>query len=337
MASTPDFFAPNNNWVKLRTSLENYFSDHFIYREWMILRYKREVRKRFGQGITDKVIIGKNGWLYLSDDRSIEDFLGKRKVPDEAIDNLIINWEKREKHLAEKGIRFLIVIAPNKQSIYPNNLPSQIQKRSGKTVLQRLRERMVLRDNQPTYWLDLIPGLLAQKAKGPLYYQTDTHWNDRGGYYGYLQIRDTLENWFPNQLPPDHVKFLADSPKKGGDLARMLLAETDYSEIHPKYAPNPMCAKKVINSDYLSTAFLQANQTRGGKGTILTSCADAKIKALVFRDSFGAALLPFLAENFNVSFFTWSRYSSAVAEEAIATYQPDIIIEQYAERFLLLE
>jgi len=337
LATVPDFPHDWDQWQHFSEGVENYFSDNFGYREWLIGRYNRELKKRFNKGLTSKVLVAEEGWLYFTGDDLLEDYLGDRVVPDEKLDILIETWAEREKRFAALGISYLVVIAPNKQTVYPEFLPPQFFEKKGTTVLERLRRRIMQAGTPPGYWLDLLPELLPEKTKHRIYQKTDTHWNKHGGYNAYQQIMNRLSVRFPDQIFSNRFKYIKDEPGKGGDLAKMIMADDEYIEIRPKYEAVPVCAEKTPGTTYLPTVYHTAKQGAGENRSILTTCGDATLKALVFRDSFSIAIIPFLAENFSTAIFAWQRYDPLVVEEAIIKYQPDIIIEEINERMLFLD
>ncbi|RLA10981.1 MAG: hypothetical protein DRQ60_10520 [Gammaproteobacteria bacterium] len=336
LAAIPHFPRNWDEWQHLGEGVENYFSDHFGYREWQIRRYNRELKKRFNKTITSNVLVGEQGWLYFTKNELIEDYLGEKPLSNTQIEEILNKWAKREADFAARGIRYLLVVAPNKQSIYPEYMPSQLLGRNGTTRLDQIRHRIEDKGTPPTYWLDLSPSILTAKAYYRVFDKTDTHWNSHGAYTGYIQILDQLTDWFPDNNFSNQFKFLEDTSGDGGDLAKMMLAEKDYKEIRPRYEIPSSCVTRTNATEFLQSAYEVASENEKGRRPVLTTCHAAKLKALIFRDSFTTRMLPFLAENFNTAVFAWQTYDPTVVEEAILKYQPDIVIEQVVERGLFL-
>jgi hypothetical protein len=62
---------------------------------------------------------------------------------------------------------------------------------------------------------------------------------------------------------------------------------------------------------------------------------DAQLRAVVFRDSFATALVPFLAEDFSRIAFYWPRprkHQLPLDPALIETEKPDIFIDEWVER-----
>lgn len=86
-----------------------------------------------------------------------------------------------------------------------------------------------------------------------------------------------------------------------------------------------------LKTEDVSTVKIEDIDPPGDKGTIIY-CPTAKInKAVIFHDSFGKSLYPYLASNFKPSVFVWSNDFNP---EIIKKEKPDIIIQQLVERRL---
>ncbi|MCP3890040.1 MAG: hypothetical protein GY702_14390, partial [Desulfobulbaceae bacterium] len=66
--------------VNFTYNFENYYNDHFGFREFLIYRYHREMKKRFGLSGTPRALQGKGKWLFYTGDNLLEDFQGNRKL-----------------------------------------------------------------------------------------------------------------------------------------------------------------------------------------------------------------------------------------------------------------
>ena len=49
--------------------------------------------------------------------------------------------------------------------------------------------------------LDLRDALTRAKARHPVYYSTDSHWNDYGAYTGYVEIMRRISKYYPDARP----------------------------------------------------------------------------------------------------------------------------------------
>jgi hypothetical protein len=67
----------------------------------------------------------------------------------------------------------------------------------------------------------------------------------------------------------------------------------------------------------------------------MTKVGTALPRAIIFRDSFFTAMVPFVAEHFSVSRFIWERWNSRTQmDEILDEFNPDIVIEETVERLI---
>src|SRR5262249_33668926 len=134
----------------------------------------------------------------------------------------------RKAWLDERGIRYLVVAAPDKQSIYPEFLP-RLARRHGPAPLDQLLDRC-RRDPNLTI-LDLREPLRGARPAGPLYLLNDSHWSPAGVYASYASTVQALDFWQPKLTPAPPTEF-ATQPVQfhGGDLARLLGLADECSE-----------------------------------------------------------------------------------------------------------
>jgi len=158
------------------------------------------------------VIVGARGWLFYAGEQSMQNYLHQNSPPAAELDDWASRLQERRTWFAAHGIRYLFVVAPDKQSIYSEYMPRYLAPQHGDTRLDQLSRRLF----REAAWLDLRPSLRSAKDSGPLYFQLDTHWNDRGAYYAYRAIMQRLG--LPALARPESK--LAEY-QRAGDLARM--------------------------------------------------------------------------------------------------------------------
>ncbi len=111
-----------------------------------------------------------------------------------------------------------------------------------------------------------------------------------------------------------------------GDLWRFI-GQVDKLEIDPYYIEqkSPIRAQ-LVGSDDGYWSEMKVN--------------DPSLPRLVmFRDSFGFCLIPFLAEHFSFSLFQWAwapTTNIVVDQEIIEQYNPDIVIIELVDRYISL-
>jgi alginate O-acetyltransferase complex protein AlgJ len=171
-----------------------YFRDHFGGRDRLIHWNNRLKYTLFRESPVDYVIVGRNGWLFYSAEIDIRNFAGRWPHSSADIDTWLNRQDERERQYAAEGARYLIVVVPDKQTVYSESVPYRYGPQAPGVldeILARLEFHPRLR------LLDLRPALLRHKDT-ELYYKTDQHWNSHGAFVAAQAITDVLRPDLPN-------------------------------------------------------------------------------------------------------------------------------------------
>ncbi len=142
--------------------------------------------------------------------------------------------------------------------------------------------------------LDLRPALLEAKKIRPAYYQTDTHWNDWGGYIAYREIITHLQRHFPSIRPRSLENFQFEQAEfKSGDLALMLSLPDIFREKEWRIVAKTPLRARVIPAGDLETG------NRFAPLTVHTCASGPLPAALMVHDSFAHPMKQFLSEDFS--------------------------------------
>src|SRR5262245_57932336 len=97
---------------------EAYFNDHFGFRKRLIQGLS--VAKVLGLGVSSNpdVIMGKDGWLFYAGDGSYDYYRATKPFTPAELERWRQVFQQRHDWLAERGIRYLVFFAPNKETIY---------------------------------------------------------------------------------------------------------------------------------------------------------------------------------------------------------------------------
>lgn len=268
----------------------------------------------------DLVLIGREGWLYYTGDRSIEDYQGLEQLSPLALERIDANLNRVRAQLEGQGIAFQIAIAPDKQTIYPEYLPEEIQKLQPGTRLDQILAYNQLHAGAPM--LDLRAEMQLRKQTEVIYYRTDSHWNNLGAYYAYAQIMQTLTLKFPALEPRPLSDYTITKRQVSGlELAYLIWKQNELTD--EMVTLSPLFERRAEPAD---VPFLPQNSML----TFARQVDDPSLPtAVIFRDSFGTNLVPFFEEHFRRVVFVWS---SRVDLELVAYEQPDIVILEVVER-----
>jgi alginate O-acetyltransferase complex protein AlgJ len=307
--------------------LENYYNDHFGFRKRLIRWNNRWKRELFNESTLPNVVTGRDGWLYYSGDGMIENCLGLPQFNLQELREWQSLLETRRDWLARRGIGYLFVVPPNKESIYPEFLPKWMVKTRPTTRLDQFFAYM--KTNSAVEILDLRPPLLEAKRTGLVYMKTDTHWNYAGAFVAHQELMRTLSRQLPGRDPLPLSSFKQTSTQiTGGDLARMLGQEqTMLEKEYPSFAPIPPLQPLT---PVTSLQLLPGNKWNKLMEPVFTENTNRIGKAIVFRDSFAGFLVPFLGYYFEkITYFSEQNWEPAFIEKE----KPVVVIDEMVERF----
>jgi hypothetical protein len=319
---------------KFFSDIDSYLNDHFGFRDWMVFRYQREVKKRFGINTVSKVHKGTNDWYFFSKDNALENFTGRKLLSTNDLNKWLETLRAKQRWLDKQGILYLFVVPPDKPTIYGEFIGEPWLSEKGKTRLSQLKSAIEGDEKSP--FLDLSPPLVEKGRDEILFFKSDTHWTPYGAYLGYLTIAEKLESLFPGmQFKKDFTfsKTVTRTCEKKsntcGDLTNMLLDYDSFDESFKVVDAFPRCA---VDPDSKHN-FSNLNDTAPDP-YIAKSCPTKDLRVLVFRDSFFQALEPYFSENFKEVIYLWKSYDQKNIEELLSFFKPDIVIEEEAERSL---
>ena len=165
-ASWPQYTSGWHGLKEYEAGLEKYFNDHFGFRKQLI-HWQLQWQLAFFNGGRSDVMIGKDGCMFF-DERGmhlVENFQGLRPFSTQELAELERLHEARRDWLAERGGQYLFVVAPDKQSIYPDLLPSWLKPTGRPTKLDQFFNYM--RENSGVAVPDLRPALRAARQTSP--------------------------------------------------------------------------------------------------------------------------------------------------------------------------
>lgn len=258
---------------------EAWYQDHFALRREAIALYSYLNLRVFGSSDVDDVLVGSDGMLFYRD--TVADYEGTSVWDEEQLRVVSRNLEYMICALDEIGVPFYVAVAPNKNSIYPERMPEAYARYAGEGNQDRLYACLRALAVEP---IDLKATLTAHKEQGPLYFSTDTHFNERGAA---LAARQILAELAPDADAPP-VEPMGSHVYREGDLARMLGLEGRLSEEAPS----------VYTGDLPDQVNLSEREV------VLEGSGEENV--LIFRDSFGVGIIPYLYDAFLQSTYRWS-------------------------------
>lgn len=300
--------------------LENWYTDHFGGRATLIYYGARWQMDWIGLPSNRNVVVGKDEWLfydqfYRPGQALFADFRGKVNFSDEQLKRILENLQETQRALAVCGIKFYLVMPPDKQSIYPDKMPFS---RASETRTRADQLFAALHANPSLRSVDLRPVIQSarQTETLPLYLKTDTHWNSLGAYYGVHALMQAMKSdGLPVHDAIDRKAYkLESTPHPGGDIAVSLLSLPGYF--------TDTKIRMTLSHDTAEQIDKERQHYRNPK---------QQGRLLVYGDSFSEQMLPFLAQRFGE--VTGVRQARIDGHD-FQTSHPNIVVLEVLERLL---
>ena len=307
--------------------LDQWFADRVGLRYPMIYLGTKLHVDLLHRPLDNHIFLGQDGWMFWSDDgestpATMIDARGKLRFKPAEVQQIDTELQVVRDRFIACGIPLVILIAPNKQSIYGENIFGA-HRTPPQTRFGALMES--LSAPAKSLIVDARGSMLAGKQRNApttLFNKTESHWNDLGAYYGYRAVIDALSKLTPVPYPErtalDHYT-LSVAPYPGGDMATRVLFspwrfKDDNVELRPKI---PVKEVFIEHRNY---------KTRNPQG---------RGRLLLIGDSFTYHLTPFLAQHFEE---VHRHIRETIDGAIVGSYRPDVVlwvtVERHAYRLL---
>ena len=289
--------------LRFLSDISDYLADRFWLRQELVTAHNR-LLAALGGGEAADVIAGRDGWLYYA--QTLDDYTGAAAMRDAELDAAARNLALMQEYCEARGVAFLFVPTPNKNSLYDAAMPDYGVK-AAEHDARRLLRRL---DAEGVANTDLFAAFAAQSET--LYFAHDSHWNAKGAALAADEINRALGR---------------QSGYFSGDFSETVPHTGDLFEM--RYP-----AARDGETDYVYGEALryerEGSDTRPDSITINTH-GEGDGTLLMFRDSFGNALYPYLADSFAAARFSRATaYNLTLAEKLGA----DCVVVELVERNL---
>jgi hypothetical protein len=321
LAAWPQLRSDAASLRALPEQLTRYFEDHFAFRVRLV-RWQAIVRLHaLGVSPSASVIMGRDGWLFYADDGAMEDYAEAPPFTGAELELWRHALQDTSDWLRARGIAYLFVIPPDKHVIYPEYMPDTIRRAAVSRIDQLVSH---LRQHSTVRVVDLRPALLAAKPRERLYHRTDTHWNDRGAFVGYQSIVDALTQEIPGLRSASRSAFEPRVVRSAGlDLAGMLGLSEVLREEDLVLVPRRPATARILEPQHPNRRLTHAR--------IVTEAPNRGPRAVVFMDSFGPGLVPFLSEDFSRVVYLWQ---DNMDPQVVQQEGPQVVIQELVGRAL---
>lgn len=249
--------------LQFPAQFEDWLDDHVGLRAFWRQGYA-SLHAAMGASVSEKVIIGKDGWLYF--DETIADYTGVGALTEDERWQVKTVLETLDRAL---DVPLTVMFVPNKSSVYPQYMPDMYPRTQEPTAAQWLLENC---------GADLIDVSAALTEDG-LYHKTDTHWNNYGARIGAGVLIEHLNAITGVQAEVPDPAGACSFEDYEGDLGQMLFPQNPPEDYQLVYADAGQ--KYEYEGRYRTPEDL----------TITTSGGEAPLKLLMLRDSFTNLLI----------------------------------------------
>ena len=293
--------------IGIMSDLGAYFEDHFAFRN-QIVAADGTLQSMFGVCASDSVVKGTHDWLYYTS--SVPDYQRTNLLSDKAIRNAAHNLKLTQNLLSQRNIAFLVTIAPNKNSLYPSQMPYYLLPGDGDSNADNLSAKL---KEVGVNYADLFAAF--RETDETLYLKRDSHWNEKGAVLAY----DTILSAAGKPHDPYNDVPVFRTKTEVGDLGKMAYSVAAPAEWNDSF-DIPFSYSFTSTGSDVEDAYLS------------TECKEGSGSLLMFRDSFGNTLLPYFAQSYMNCVF--SKATPYTVEKYITEEHPDTVIIEKVERNL---
>lgn len=315
LATMPTLASPIET---IPSAIEDYINDHAAFREVQMRLNAGINYNLFGVVSSENTLLGKDEWLFyknVSDSRSLDDYQGINAFSDAELRKIADNLIRLQANLKRSGTKLAILMPPNKENVYAQYMPDCIPKVSPQTKADKLVSYLQNNTNIPIAYPK--SALIDACATYDTYYKLDTHWNTVGAYIGYKELCDEL-----------HLRAAALCDviiKQDGITAYW----QDLAAASSTYNIFPQQPFYTVEGYTDNISAVQNTLLSNENIDVYTSDAQNDSKILMLRDSFGTAIMPYIANTFKDSIFV---HINAFDENTIQNAKPDIFVLELVER-----
>ena len=287
--------------------------------------------------VCEHVIIGYDDYMFYED--TLNDFIGSGFLTDTVYNRAVKTLIERNNWAASHGKKFYFVIAPNKNTVYPDYMPEGYTMAS----YRRYDQFVEMLQSAGITAVDLRGTMAAAVRDVPernLYYKYDTHWNNHAGYFAYRAAMDMIRTDFPNVVIHDKSEYqinYCETYMK--DMAYYLGYYSRLKDYGPVYTLKSGRTAQLVNYTPKNAWGQFAFAYEGSDGysdrlyyfQYLNNYNQNAPNAYIMRDSYSIAMVPFLKDSFYKSTYNWTF---SFSESEILKADADVIMVIVAERNL---
>ena len=146
-------------------------------------------------------IFGRDDWMFCSYDNSIAYYCGSNLMSEQQMKDKLSLMQKLQNICDSRGVQLQFMIAPNKEQVYSEYMPTYTIENSYKRVPEFID---YVKRNSSVKIIYPIDELRAAKSTMSTYYKYDTHWNHYGSF---IATQALYKEMGLDYVSPDSVNY----------------------------------------------------------------------------------------------------------------------------------
>lgn len=309
-----------SGYSSFSTDFTEYYDDNLPFRNYLIQMNSCVDYFLFKKSSSENVIVGDDYWLFYcreDDGDPLGCYQGTNLLSIEELDAIAQNCINQRDFLLAQGKEFIIFIAPNKERVYYEYLPTRYgapaENYQALQIYTYLKNYTDLRVVYP--YAEIMDA--KEKVSTNIWYKTDTHWNYIGGYVGASALLSELGIEMPKVY--SEAITISEIGETSGDLAWMLNLSRQLSFADTEYFVD---GYDLHNREELEWDF---------PGMIRYHATNADPRSIyVIRDSFSSNMALYIGSQFTDSYL---RHRDSYSYDELISCDPDVVVYETAERY----
>ena len=304
----PDLIGQDDGKLNIHylSDLGDYFTERFAFRQEMTTLDAELSAALTDTSVKDQVVYGKDGWLYYFE--TLDEYFGRNTLSERGINNCVKNLKLINDYCDAKGVKFVFSMPSIKADLYPSHMPFNYIKGSGNNR-EKLKAGL---DKSAVSYVDLHEAFTNDSRV--MYHKLDSHWNNEGAAFAAKLLQDSVGG---ESIDYKNEEYEVKKDFRG-DIYGMLFPKGSELDDNVYYKRRHIF--EYVSGTGSSEDFDFETKAEGREGSLV-----------MFRDSYGNALAPFMADYYSKAYFTQCMpYDLSYADE----YEADTVMVELTQRHI---
>lgn len=326
---------------RLPAALDDFVTDNIGLKEQGTLAHISLMYGLFHQVSITNFIGGKNGNTFFITKPILDTYQGLDVPSEDDLKQNEASLTELDGTVKDAGAQLVFMPIPNKEEIYPEEMPDEIHVVSDGSFLHTLKNRLIADGTVAT--VDTEQALLDAKKNGSglLYFRNydASHWNQNGMLMGYGALMETLHSRDASvtYLTREEVSVSGTNTHQAFSFLSSYpsVVRTFSSLVDTIYTVAPVNGYSGVSDNSVPAGFSLAGDSQNRYFHYHYDGAKNQKTLLVYGDSYVYSfMLPLLSETFSDVYFLAAGLDSAVVGELLQTVTPDYVVLECVARMV---